>query len=164
MLATAIRAAGCPRTSARLAIAIAARIASATRLISAWANTVPSTSGKRRMPSPARRATRYALAGSPKRPGMIAEASTPTIVARTTIHHPSLTSGSAARRTARHETARRSIDSEFRASAATSHHGCTLLRDLPIRANPTPESASAINPASASTPSAAPERQASRLA
>jgi hypothetical protein len=91
---------------------------------------------------------------------MIDDASTPIIVARTTTSHRILTSGSAARSTACQETARRSIERPFSASAATSHHGCTLLSDLPIPASPTPDSARTINAASATEARASTTRPA----
>lgn len=84
------------------------------------------------------------------------------MVARTTTSDGILTSGSAARSTACQETARRNIESPFSASAATSHPGCMLSSDLPIPANPTPDSARTINPANASEATASTTRQADR--
>ena len=94
-------------SSGTLVKVTAARIPSATRLMSVCENTVPATTGKVRPAGPSRRRLSTSMrVGSPSRPGNTAEAITPIIVARPPPSTDASVPGRAARSTACQESAR----------------------------------------------------------
>ena len=92
-------------------------------------------------------------AASPRRPGTIAEPSTPIIVARTTALHGIGVSGSAARSVWCQEIERISIASDISASDSTIQPGEAVTSAWPTRLSSRRESANATRPASRITTS-----------
>ena len=113
------------------------RISSARMFSSVWETSVPSTAGKLSRARPTRRATTSARAGSPRRAGSVAHISTPIAVPRNASRRRTLAHGSAARRIACHESARRTIEAAIRPKATSTQPRSEASRLRPTLSRPT---------------------------
>ncbi len=105
----------------------APRIASARMLSSVWETSVPSTTGRCSRGRPVRRATTSAREGSPSRAGSVEDMSTPMNVPCIASDSRTRARGSAARRIACQENARRTIAPHITPSPSRTNVGLELM-------------------------------------
>ena len=114
----------------------APRITSASTFSSVCETSVPITTGSAWRGRPSRRATISAREGSPSRAGSVADISTPTAVPCQASVKRGFASGSAARRIAAQETARKTIEAHISASPITTHAGLDVTSVCATRSRP----------------------------
>ena len=112
------------------------RTTSASTLSSVWETSVPTTTGSASRGRPSRRATISAREGSPRRAGSVADISTPTAVPCQASASRGCMAGSAARRIACQEMARKNIETHISARPIRTQLGLEVTSDRPIRSRP----------------------------